>query len=1076
MLTKSYIVQTKLVPPRLTRRILVRKRVTQRLLEALDYRLTIVQAGAGYGKTTALAGLVESGTSIAWYHLSSEDYDPITFVLHLAHSLKKFITDPKNITSVLETFSRNPAEANLRTIIDELSNRLADLQQPLLVIWDDFHQIAESSQIIPLFERLIVQAPADIHFILSTRSSVKFPALSNLKVRGDVLFINQNDLVFTPQEITSLFQEHYAFVLNPEEVTNLASETEGWAIALQLFWQRLKSSSVKPFLQSEATSTLTADELFHFLAQEVFEQLSPDVQAFLRTTAILREMNASVCDELRKRSDSEIYLKHLLENGLFVIDLGGNIIRYHHMFREFILNQLTAELRTTLHQQAAQNYLAHGMDEEAIYHLLKAGKETEAAQVIARIGENLILSGRLATLNKWITSFSPLVLEAHPILLVFLGDFARLHSRFEEALGWYRQAEERSRLAGDTRSTSQALHGQAKVYLDTVNPAQADQLLQKALLLADGTEDRENRARLLELLAENKLNSGKLVEAENYRKQARELREIGPAEVELSVRVLLRTGKLEQARRILEARLVTEKSAPFPTPRSHRETLLLLALILEFQGEGQTAYQYAAEGIARGESMQSPFVIAVGKMRLAHAAMIKEDHQGYLEAVACYKEAIQIADTLSVPRLKVEALWGFTRAYGFKNQLDLALSYANEGIIAGSQAGDEWISALILISMGAGFSLSEKYEQAMDWLERAREKFNKVSDSYGETLALLWQCLVWWKTNQLVHLEKNLDHLLRNLHDHGYDFLLTRQTLLGPPDPRVLIPLLLHARSLGLHRPFIETVLYSLGLSSITLHPGYQLRVQTLGTFRVWRGKQEVEPGEWKREKARQLFLILVTHRNSPMERDQLIELLWPGAEIEFGQRNFRVALSTLLRVLVPSHTRDAESVFIVREGTTYSLRANSDMWIDSGEFEQLVTLGENQPENQMGMRLSHFQQALTLYQGDYLQENLFDSWCNDERERLLSIYLRTAVQLAQLQAQKQDWQKVVDTCQAILERDNCWEEAYRLLMKAYTHLGNKPAALRTYHKCVDILKQELGLQPSMETQDLFSILFNPSG
>ncbi len=52
---KVLVIHTKLTPPRLPRRVLQRPRLTTRLLEALDYRLTILQAGTGYGKSTALA-------------------------------------------------------------------------------------------------------------------------------------------------------------------------------------------------------------------------------------------------------------------------------------------------------------------------------------------------------------------------------------------------------------------------------------------------------------------------------------------------------------------------------------------------------------------------------------------------------------------------------------------------------------------------------------------------------------------------------------------------------------------------------------------------------------------------------------------------------------------------------------------------------------------------------------------------------------------------------------------------------------------------------------------------------------
>src|SRR3712207_9332930 len=51
------VLVTKLVPPRPQRRVLPRPALVARLGEALDYRLTLLHAGTGYGKTTALAAL-----------------------------------------------------------------------------------------------------------------------------------------------------------------------------------------------------------------------------------------------------------------------------------------------------------------------------------------------------------------------------------------------------------------------------------------------------------------------------------------------------------------------------------------------------------------------------------------------------------------------------------------------------------------------------------------------------------------------------------------------------------------------------------------------------------------------------------------------------------------------------------------------------------------------------------------------------------------------------------------------------------------------------------------------------------
>ena len=100
--------------------------------------------------------------------------------------------------------------------------------------------------------------------------------------------------------------------------------------------------------------------------------------------------------------------------------------------------------------------------------------------------------------------------------------------------------------------------------------------------------------------------------------------------------------------------------------------------------------------------------------------------------------------------------------------------------------------------------------------------------------------------------------LLEDCRVNGYDYLFTRPTLLGVPDERMLIPLLVYACQAGWEVPYSSRLLKTNGLENIHSHPGYQLRVFTLGKFQTWRGSQAVDPKGWRREKARLRPGILV--------------------------------------------------------------------------------------------------------------------------------------------------------------------------------------------------------------------------
>ena len=80
------VLLTKINPPQISARALDRPRVTSALIEALEYRLTVVQAGAGYGKSTAVMSLVERHKPLIWYQISREDADPFVFLQHLLHA------------------------------------------------------------------------------------------------------------------------------------------------------------------------------------------------------------------------------------------------------------------------------------------------------------------------------------------------------------------------------------------------------------------------------------------------------------------------------------------------------------------------------------------------------------------------------------------------------------------------------------------------------------------------------------------------------------------------------------------------------------------------------------------------------------------------------------------------------------------------------------------------------------------------------------------------------------------------------------------------------------------------------
>ena len=188
---KNLVVQTQLKPPRLHKRVLSRPRLTQRLLESQDYRLTLVQAGTGYGKSTALAAMTdESDYPVVWYQLGEEVADPALFLLYLLQGFRSVLPGFSDVPAATLEDWKGQGEPPWETFVDLLVNELVIyLDGTLLLILDDAHLLNETPASLRVLDHLITRAPAALSILLSTRYPLKLSTLVKWQVKGEVLEI-----------------------------------------------------------------------------------------------------------------------------------------------------------------------------------------------------------------------------------------------------------------------------------------------------------------------------------------------------------------------------------------------------------------------------------------------------------------------------------------------------------------------------------------------------------------------------------------------------------------------------------------------------------------------------------------------------------------------------------------------------------------------------------------------------------------------------------------------------------------------------------------------------------------------
>ena len=1064
MSIRNLIILSQLNPPAQRSRVLLRERVNERLEGALHFPLTILEAGTGYGKSTAiLSFLRDREMPIYWFTISGTDRDPRLF---LAKLFSAFNQHGQTIGEEALRILDMPDATQQEAMISFLNALAVDLESESLFILDDFHRVYDVEEVMGVIDWMIENLPSKLHLILATRHSLEFPSMNKWRVKGSLLEISKDELTFTGEEVRQLFDTQYDIQLTDFAVEQLLQKTEGWAIGLQMVWQTLQNNpgmNIQQVLEDERESRTA---LFDYLAEEVLAMQPPERQEFLLETSILSKLDSATCDFLLTVDNSDKVLLELHNAGLFIEELRPGVYRYHQIFREFLLHRLQNDITRAveLHRKIASYFSAHEYWEEAIYHLLAASDYHQINQILENIGQRMIRDGRQESINYWVHEIPESIRTKYPFMMFLLGEVNRYLGHFEDALEYYHTAERLYRMRDQSLGISMALRGQGQVFLDTIRPNSADQLLQNALELLDPAETKEEIADLLVLTAENQLNLGLPDSAEALLSQASKLRPELDMETDLiQARVYLRTGRLQQGIELLQNREANHPVLPPSRPqRFHRESTLLLSLFYAIIGEITLSDKYARQGIEIGKMLQSTFVQSVGYMRLGHAILLHAEHpfneDGFEKAMANYKESI---DKVDVTRIHVEPLWGMCRALGYTGHIQDAESLALESLAIAKKAGDEWIGVLIRLSLGAGEVLTGNYEAAQEYLTTAEATAIRVKDPFTLCVARMWLALRAWKQGYQNTAFGYLEKMLPVLRENGYEFLMPRPSLMGLKDPEMIFPLLMVAAENNIEKPFINAILKDRGMESETYHPGYTVWVQTFGSFKVWRGDDPINPEEWKREKARQLFQLLVAHRDKWLHRDQIITMLWADVPVENATNYLKVVLNALNQVLEPDRPRGENSFFIERRQELYRLNPQARIIIDTELFTKEVSEGS----------IPALENAIRLYQGRYFADSYIQEWLMIEDQYYHQQFLLAAERLTAQLMDVREYQRALEVTYKILGEDNLWESAYRAQMSIFNEMGRPSMIREVYRQCQDVFRRQMDTQVSEITTNLFNAL-----
>jgi LuxR family maltose regulon positive regulatory protein len=1065
---------TKVILPQRRKELFTRQRLINLLYDLLDEKLILVIAPAGYGKTSLLVDFAHQVDSpVCWYAVDELDQTPERFFTYFIAAIhRQFPAFGEASRAALRAI--NPFSPDINQLVSVIVNDAYEhIQEHFLIILDDYHLVSTVKEIQAFLNRFINESAENCHLVLCSRTLLSLPDLPLLVARSQVGGIGFEELAFRADEIQSFVLQYYHVTLSDAASQDLARDTEGWITGLMLSAQVMGPGMTNQMRAARVTGV----ELYTYLAQEILDQQTEEIREFLLRTSFLYEFDAALCAAVWGTDNNwRGLINQVIQNNLFVLPVGedGKWLRYHHLFGDFLKAQFEKERPGQLEdllRRIAKIYTEREEWARAYSIYTRIGDNTATAELVERAGTSLIRNAEFALLARWLDALPVETLDLRPSLVSHKGTVLLIQGQVEKSLEYLNRAEIAQRENHDSAGLARTLARRATAhryrgsYQDSIRDGM------EAIQFSEGGKDSSSV-------------------------QAEACRSVGAS--------LNYLGKLDQAQEMLERSVILYQS--IQDLQNIAMAHLDLGVCYQYQGNTHEAVKHYEQSLnywvsVRNTNRQS-FV-------LNNLGSLHHFDGNYIDAAKLFEQALSLARSSGVLRSEAYLLFNLGSLYtdlevndsareAFQKTRDacqtlddhfllLSVDLAESGMARRegklSQAKAYLLSAKNLVeksqssyetslwSMEAGsLSLAEsKADQAVKYLTDALQLFEGGGQKLEAACTALLLCRAYNSCGdhvmakstfeQVLNLISNLDSIQplivigRSTKDELRMFL--GDATVGPPAVKLLGRIENFERQI----PSLRRKLRPHASTVLMIPP--KLSIYALGRSLVKIDGKPVTAASWANQKrARELFFYLLSNPNKNLTKEEIGLNLWPESSTEQLRLQFRNTIYYIRFAL-------GQDVIISNE-RRYAFNADMDYSYDVQEFERRLTQAESSETDPL--KIKSLQESLDLYQGEFYPEG-DGIWVMTERQRLAQMCEHARLTLAQLLLEKGEPKLALVQCQTLLADNHCLESAHRLSMQAYAALGDRLGIINQYEQCKQFLQDELGLEPSKETEHLYKIL-----
>ena len=246
-----------------------------------------------------------------------------------------------------------------------------------------------------------------------------------------------------------------------------------------------------------------------------------------------------------------------------------------------------------------------------------------------------------------------------------------------------------------------------------------------------------------------------------------------------------------------------------------------------------------------------------------------------------------------------------------------------------------------------------------------------------------------------------------------------------------------------------------------------QIEAFFLGSFRVFVNNQAIE--NWPGKKGKSIFAYLLLNYKKKIFRDVLMDIFWQKSCPDSARNCLNVTIHGLRRVL---EEIDHRSEYILFKDECYYFNPEIEIRLDVEGFRKTWRRAQSiEHDKGLSAAVSEYERAAEIYNGEFLEEEIYDNWPSLDRENLKEIYLVILDKISENYMLNNDYSETIRLCKKILEKDNCREDIYRRLMECYYRFGQRDRAIKLFRKCSRVLMNELEVKPTTNTIELYRII-----